>query len=126
MMNGRTIRAGWQAAALALAMGGAWFGSAALAQVSSYGDKQGGENTGDQLPQVLQKVAVTQHLNQPLPLNAAFVDETGKQVVLGDYFGKHPALLSLGRDGRADGRARDGEADSRQGLRCHHSQHRSD
>jgi protein SCO1/2 len=95
MMSGRTIRAGWQAAALALAMGCALFGSAGLAQVSSYGDKQGGENTGDQLPQVLQKVAVTQHLNQPLPLNAAFVDETGKQVVLGDYFGKHPALLSL-------------------------------
>lgn len=93
MMSGRTIRAGWQAAALAL--GCVLFGSTALAQVSSYGDKQGGENTGDQLPQVLQKVAVTQHLNQQLPRNAAFVDETGRQVVLGEYFGKHPALLSL-------------------------------
>jgi protein SCO1 len=96
MKSGRTIRAGWQPAALALALGCALFGSTGLpAQVSSYGDKQNGENTGDQLPQVLQKVAVTQHLNQQLPLNAAFVDETGKQVVLGDYFGKHPALLSL-------------------------------
>lgn len=66
-----------------------------FAQVSSYGDKQSGENTGDQLPQVLQKVGVAQHLNQQLPLDADFVDQTGKPVKLGDYFGKHPALLSL-------------------------------
>jgi len=69
--------------------------SVALAQVASYGDKQTGENTGDQLPTVLQKVGVQQHLNQQLPLDAQFVDETGKQVKLGDYFGKHPALVSL-------------------------------
>jgi protein SCO1 len=67
----------------------------ALAQVSSYGDKQTGENSGDQLPQVLQKVGVSQHLNQSLPLDAVFVDDTGKNVRLGDYFGKHPAILSL-------------------------------
>jgi len=66
-----------------------------FAQVSSYGDKQSGENAGDQLPQVLQKVGVAQHLNQQLPLDAAFVDESGKSVKLGDYFGKRPALLAL-------------------------------
>ena len=66
-----------------------------FAQVSSYGDKQNGENAGDQLPQVLQKVGVAQHLNQQLPLDAAFVDESGKPVKLGDYFGKHPAILAL-------------------------------
>ena len=64
-------------------------------QVASYGDKQSGENAGDQLPQVLQKVGVTQRLNQQLPLDASFVDETGKPVKLGDYFGQHPALLLL-------------------------------
>ncbi len=69
--------------------------SMAAAQVASYGDKQTGENTGDQLPTVLQKVGVEQHLNQQLPLDAPFVDDTGKQVRLGDYFGKHPALVSL-------------------------------
>jgi protein SCO1/2 len=69
--------------------------AATLAQVASYGDKQAGENQGDQLPTVLQKVGVEQHLNQQLPLDASFVDETGKQVHLGDYFGKHPALVSL-------------------------------
>ncbi|HEY4355366.1 MAG TPA: SCO family protein [Acidobacteriaceae bacterium] len=66
------------------------------AQVSSYGDKNAGVNQGDQLPQTLQKVQVTQHLNAQLPLDATFVDETGKTVKLGDYFdGKHPAIVSM-------------------------------
>jgi protein SCO1 len=69
---------------------------AARAQVASYGDKQTGENTGDQLPRVLQKVAVNQRLNAQLPLDAQFTDDTGNRVRLGDYFdGKHPAILSL-------------------------------
>ena len=68
---------------------------AARGQVSSYGDKETGENTGDQLPSVLQKVGVDQHLNQSLPLDAQFVDDKGKTVRLRDYFGKHPAILSL-------------------------------
>ena len=69
--------------------------ASARGQVSSYGDKQAGENSGDQLPQVLQQVGVTQRLNQMLPLDARFVDDTGKNVRLGDYFGKRPAILSL-------------------------------
>jgi len=87
----RTIRGGWQAVILCCAL----LSAPLFAQVSSYGDKQGGENAGDQLPTVLQKVGVSQHLNQQLPLDAAFVDESGKAVKLGDYFGKHPAILSL-------------------------------
>jgi protein SCO1/2 len=86
----RTIRGGWQAAALCCAL----LCTPLFAQVSGYGDKQTGENTGDQLPQVLQKVGVAQHLNRQLPLDAVFVDDTGKTVKLGDYFGKHPAILS--------------------------------
>jgi protein SCO1/2 len=91
MKSGRTIRGGWQAAVLCCVL----LSVPVFAQVSSYGDKQSGENSGDQLPTVLQKVGVAQHLNQQLPLDAAFVDESGKPVKLGDYFGKHPALLSL-------------------------------
>jgi protein SCO1 len=91
MMKKQTIRGGWQAAILCCVL----LGGPLFAQVSSYGDKQSGENTGDQLPQVLQKVGVSQRLNQPLPLDAAFVDEAGKPVTLGDYFGKRPAILSL-------------------------------
>ena len=91
MLKKRTIRVGWQAAILCCAI----LSAPLFAQVSSYGDKQSGENAGDQLPQVLQKVGVSQHLNQKLPLDAVFVDETGKPVVLGDYFGKRPAIVSL-------------------------------
>ena len=73
-----------------------WFiSSPAAAQVSSYGDKQLGENRGDELPNVLKKVGVSQHLNRMLPLDATFVDEAGRTVRLGEYFGKKPALLSL-------------------------------
>ncbi|MHB1023438.1 MAG: SCO family protein [Acidobacteriaceae bacterium] len=67
----------------------------ALAQVSSYGDKSMGDMHGDELPQILKKVGIQQHLDQPLPLQAAFRDETGKNVLLADYFGKHPVILSL-------------------------------
>jgi protein SCO1 len=91
MRQKRTIRGGWQAAILGCVL----LSAPLFAQVSSYGDKQSGENTGDQLPTVLQKVGVSQRLNQQLPLDAAFVDESGKAVKLGDYFGKHPAILSL-------------------------------
>jgi protein SCO1/2 len=91
MKSRRTTRGGWQAAILCCAL----LSAPVFAQVSSYGDKQSGENAGDQLPQVLQKVGVAQRLNQQLPLDAAFVDESGKPVKLGDYFGKHPAILAL-------------------------------
>jgi protein SCO1/2 len=91
MKHGRTKRGGWQAAILCCAL----LSAPVFAQVSSYGDKESGANAGDQLPQVLQKVGVSQHLNQQLPLDAAFVDESGKPVKLGDYFGKKPAILAL-------------------------------
>ena len=93
-MNKRqTTRRGWRAAALAL--GCALACAPLTAQVASYGDKQVGENSGEELPKVLQKVGVAQRLNQPLPLDAQFVDDAGKPVRLGDYFGKHPAILTL-------------------------------
>ena len=65
------------------------------AQVTGYGDKSQGDNRGDELPTVLQKVGVAQHLDRQLPLDAQFVDDTGKTVRLGDYFGQHPAVLTL-------------------------------
>jgi protein SCO1/2 len=94
-MNWQTIRRTIAKGGIGAMLCGALLSASALAQVSSYGDKEAGENSGNQLPQVLQKVGVEQHLNQPLPLEAQFVDDTGKTVRLGDYFGKHPAILSL-------------------------------
>jgi len=89
----RTAQVGRRLLAFALVLGCA---TAIGAQVSSYGDKTAGPNSGDQLPTVLQKVQVSQHLNAQLPLDAAFVDDTGAAVTLGKYFdGKHPAIFSL-------------------------------
>jgi protein SCO1/2 len=82
-------------AGLALLLALAAGASRAVAQVSSYGDKTEGENHGDELPTVLQKVQVTQHLNAQLPLDAKFLDDTGAPVTLGKYFdGKHPAIIT--------------------------------
>jgi len=70
----------------------------ARAQVTSYGDKQQGVNSGTELPTVLRSAKVDQHLNRELPLSAPFTDETGKAVTLGDYFGPthtRPAVLAL-------------------------------
>ena len=64
------------------------------AQVSGYGDKQMGP-TNDEKPQILNDVGISQHLNQQLPFNTVFTDETGKQVRLGQYFGHVPAILAL-------------------------------
>lgn len=68
----------------------------AHAQVSPTGEKQMGEPADDKLPSVLNGVGVEQHLNQQLPLDASFVDESGKTVTLGQYFdGRHPVLLAM-------------------------------
>ena len=46
-------------------------------------------------PPGLKNVAIEQRLNEQVPLDAVFRDETGKPVKLGDYFGKKPIILSL-------------------------------
>ncbi|HEY1802165.1 MAG TPA: SCO family protein [Terriglobales bacterium] len=46
-------------------------------------------------PPGLKHVGIEQHLNEQVPLNLTFKDETGKSVLLRDYFGKRPVILSL-------------------------------
>jgi protein SCO1/2 len=46
-------------------------------------------------PGVLQEIGFDQKLGDRIPLDLAFKDETGKDVKLGDYFGKKPVVLSL-------------------------------
>jgi protein SCO1/2 len=92
MRQGGTIR---RAGRLAIFTGTLALSASLCAQVASYGDKQMGDNRGDELPTVLKQVGVAQHLNQQLPLNAEFVDDAGKTVHLGDYFGKRPAIVTM-------------------------------
>ncbi len=55
-----------------------------------------GATRGDELPTVLQRVQVTQHLNAQLPVLAPFEDEAGQPTSLSKYLdGKHPAILAL-------------------------------
>ena len=90
----RAARCGF---ALAFALGlGLSLAPFAGAQVSDYGQKQMGAPAEDTKPTVLTNVNIAQHLDRPLPLGAAFIDETGRAVHLGDYFnGTRPAILAL-------------------------------
>ncbi len=50
---------------------------------------------GAETPAVFQKMGFDQRLNQQVPLDLPFVDETGKAVMLRDYFGEKPVILVL-------------------------------
>ena len=66
------------------------------AQGVNAGLEQSAGPTSTQRPSILSKVGIDQHLNDQLPLDLHFRDETGKEVRLGDYFGKQrPVILSL-------------------------------
>jgi protein SCO1/2 len=60
----------------------------------SQGEKQLG-SAAQALPQYLKDAGLEQRLNQPLPLNATFLDETGRQVSLGSYFHARPVAMAL-------------------------------
>jgi len=46
-------------------------------------------------PDILKEIGWDQKLGEKIPLDLAFKDETGRDVVLGDYFGDRPVVLSL-------------------------------
>jgi protein SCO1/2 len=48
-----------------------------------------------QMPTVLTDVRFDQRLNEQLPLDARFKDDEGRDVKLGDYFGKKPVVLAF-------------------------------
>ena len=49
----------------------------------------------DYRPAILRNVGIDQKLNQQVPLDIPFRDESGNTVHLGDYFGQKPVILSL-------------------------------
>jgi protein SCO1/2 len=46
-------------------------------------------------PGLLKKISIEQHLNQQVPLDLKFRDETGREVALGEFFGHRPVILAL-------------------------------
>jgi protein SCO1 len=56
---------------------------------------QPGENVPNKTPDILEQVGIDQHLNQQIPLDLVFNDETGRPVQLRQYFGSKPVILAL-------------------------------
>jgi len=55
----------------------------------------GAARAHDALPAILKEVGFDQRLNEQVPLDLVFRDETGQAVRLGDYLGSKPIILSL-------------------------------
>ena len=77
-----------------------WVSALALAaSTSAYAQNPGGlVEPGDPTsakPGILSKIAIDQRIGHQVPLDIPFVDENGRQVTLGDYFGKRPVVLAL-------------------------------
>lgn len=60
-----------------------------------YGARPETGNPSTGLPAALQDVKIEQKLDQQLPLDLVFRDESGQEVKLGQYFGNKPVVLSL-------------------------------
>jgi len=53
------------------------------------------QSVPDSRPPILRQVGIEQRLGEPLPLELAFRDESGRAVHLSDYFGRRPVVLVL-------------------------------
>jgi protein SCO1 len=62
---------------------------------ASIGYKREPNVSSSSLPKVLKEIGFDQNLNQQVPLDLPFVDEQGRAVKLGDYFGSKPVVLTL-------------------------------
>ena len=77
--------------------------SSALAQIPKqpgpssplYGARPETGNPSSGLPPALRDVRLEQKLDQQLPLDLVFRDESGQEVKLGQYFGQKPVVLAL-------------------------------
>jgi protein SCO1/2 len=60
-----------------------------------YGQQARDGAVSTEVPPQLRDVTFRQRLNEPLPLDAAFRDETGRQVALREFFGRRPVVLAF-------------------------------
>ena len=60
-----------------------------------YGARPSSGNASTGLPAALQEVRIEQKLDQQLPLDLVFRDESGREVKLGQYFGNKPVVLAF-------------------------------
>jgi len=62
---------------------------------SAAGYKQEAGMVSSAMPKALQGIGFDQNIDQHIPLDTIFRDESGATVRLGDYFGKRPVILSM-------------------------------
>ena len=60
-----------------------------------YGARSAPGQVATGLPKALKNVGIDQKLNEQIPLDAVFKDEQGREVKLGEFFGKKPVVVSL-------------------------------
>jgi protein SCO1/2 len=68
----------------------------ALAQMGgapAAGYKREAGQPASAVPAPLREIGFDQHLDSPLPLDTLLIDEAGRSVRLGDYFGKRPVVM---------------------------------
>jgi protein SCO1/2 len=84
-------------ACAALAIASAMAGTAAgqSSQASVYDRGSASTTPSSQTPDVLKHIGLEQRLGNRVPLDLPFKDEAGRDVTLGDYFGKRPVVLTL-------------------------------
>jgi protein SCO1/2 len=87
----RNIFRTWPIALLLMLWAAAWTPQC-RAQYSTDQPAMGNVQRG--LPTYLQHAGIAQNLNHPLPLSAKFVDSSGAQVALGQYFGSRPVVMA--------------------------------
>ena len=89
-----TMRMGWRVRLLGLLVGGLGVASAAAQPSRPMSVPAPGSAATAQIP-MLKDAGVDQRLDNRVPFDAEFVDETGRTVRLGQYFGARPVVLVL-------------------------------
>jgi protein SCO1 len=69
--------------------------SAQSSTPSLYERESSSQPPSTKLPELLTEIGLDQKLNAQVPLDLPFKDEAGRDVRLGDYFGKRPVILTL-------------------------------
>jgi protein SCO1/2 len=64
-------------------------------QPSFYDRQDSSAPPSSRMPEVLKNIGLEQRLGNKVPLDLPFRDEAGRDVRLGDYFGKRPVVLTL-------------------------------
>jgi len=72
----------------------AFFAAPAAVQAQGLAPDDAGDPTKAK-PGLLSKIGIDQHLNQQVPLDLTFTDETGHEVPLSTFFGKRPVVLAM-------------------------------